>query len=109
VRVVTALGTAMVGVALARAELERGTPRARLADVLFRHILSARPFGLRGYKVEAAQWAVWGERWQAPELRRALRLALATDGALKSTGVSDEGGLVRQLVLSLAVQVREAA
>lgn len=109
VRIVSALGTALVGAALSRAELDRSTPRARLADALFRHLLAARPFGLRGYKIEAGQWAEWGERWGAPELRSALRLTLATDRALKSTGVSDEGGLVRQLVLSLVVPAREAA
>jgi len=109
VRIVSALGTALVGAALSRAELDRGTPRARLADSLFRHLLAARPFGLRGYKIEAGQWAEWGERWSARELRGALRLALATDRALKSSGVSDEGGVVRQLVLSLAVPAQEAA
>jgi DNA polymerase-3 subunit delta len=109
VRIVSALGTALVGTALSRAELDRGTPRARLADVLFRHLVAARPFGLRGYKIEAGQWAEWSVRWGAPELRGALRLALAADRALKSTGVSDEGGVVRQLVLSLAVPAREAA
>ena len=109
VRMVSALGTALVGVALARAELDRGIPRARLADALFRHLLAARPFGLRSYKIEAGQWAEWGERWSAGEARRALRLALATDRALKSTGVSDEAGHVRQLALALGVATREAA
>lgn len=109
VRIVSALGTALVGAALARGELDRGTPPVRLADTLFRHLLAARPFGLRGYKVEAAQWAAWGERWGATDLRCALRLALATDQALKSTGISDEAGLIRQLVLSLVVPAREAA
>ncbi|MGH7614566.1 MAG: DNA polymerase III subunit delta [Gemmatimonadales bacterium] len=109
VRIVSALGTALVGASLSRAELDRGTPRARLADALFRHLLAARPFGLRGYKIEAGQWAEWGEHWSAPKLQSALRLALAIDRALKSTGVSNEGGLVRQLVLSLAVRAREAA
>jgi len=109
VRMVGALGTALVGAALARGELDRGTPRVRLGDTLFRHLLAARPFGLRGYKVEAAQWATWGEHWTAGALDRALRLALAADLALKTTGVSDEGGVIRQLVLSLAVPAREAA
>ena len=109
VRIVTALGTALVGAALSRAELDRHTPRARLADALFRHLLAARPFGLRGYKIEAGQWAEWGERWRASELRNALRLALETDRALKSTGVSNEGDLVRQLILSLAIPTRAAA
>lgn len=109
VRMVSALGTAMIGVALARAELDRGTAAGRLPEALFRHLLAARPFGLRSYKIEAGQWAKWGERWSATELRHALRLALATDRALKSSGVSDEAGLVRQLVLALGVATREAA
>ncbi len=109
VRMVGALGTALVGVALARAELDRGTPRAKLADALFRHLLAARPFGLRSYKVEAGHWAEAAERWSAAAARRALRLALEADRSLKSTGISDEAGLVRQLVLALGVASREAA
>jgi DNA polymerase III subunit delta len=109
VRVVTALGTALLGAALARAEIDRGLRGSRLVDGLLRHLLAARPFGLRSYKVEAAQWAEWGGRWSPGELRRGLQLALATDQALKSTGLSDERGLVRQLVLALGVDAREAA
>lgn len=109
VRMVGALGTALVGVALARAELDRGTTRAKLTDALFRHLLAARPFGLRSYKVEAAQWAAAAEHWSAAEASRALRLALETDRLLKSTGISNEVGLVRQLVMALGVPTREAA
>jgi DNA polymerase III subunit delta len=109
VRIVTAVGSALVGTALARAELDRGTPMGRLADTVFRHLLAARPFGLRSYKVEAAQWAEWAALWEAAELRHALRLALAADQTLKSSGISDDAGVVRQLVLSLAVPAREAA
>jgi len=109
VRIVTALGTALVGTALARAELDRGTPAGRLADAVFRHLLAARPFGLRSYKVESAQWAEWGARWKPPELRRALRLTLSADQALKSSGVSDDAGVIRQLVLSLGIPAQEAA
>jgi DNA polymerase III subunit delta len=109
VRMVIALGTALLGTALGRAELDRGVPRARLADVLFRHLTTTRPFGVRGYKVEAEHWASWSERWSAAELRRALRLALAADRALKQSGVSDDAGLLRQLVLSFAVPAREVA
>src|SRR3989441_9523577 len=36
VRVVTALATALVGTALARAELDRGAPQVRLASVILR-------------------------------------------------------------------------
>jgi DNA polymerase-3 subunit delta len=109
VRMVTALGTALLGTALARAELDRGTPRAKLADTLFRHMLSIKPYGLDNWKVTAAQWAAAAEAWSAPELSRALRLALDTDRALKSTMVSDEAALLRQLILSLGALAREAA
>jgi DNA polymerase-3 subunit delta len=109
VRVVSALGTALVGIALARAELDRGTPPERLADTMFRHLLAARPFGLRSYKIESAQWSEWGQRWSASEIAAALRVALQADRTLKNSGVSDEAGVIRQLVLSLGVLRRAAA
>ena len=109
VRVVSTLGTALVGTALARAELDRGTPPGRLADTMFRHLLAARPFGLRSYKVESAQWAEWGQRWSASQIAAAVRLTLQADRTLKNTGVSDETGVIRELVLSLGVMRRAAA
>jgi DNA polymerase-3 subunit delta len=109
VKIVTALGTALVGTALGRAELDRGVAAGRLPDVLFRHLLAGRPFGVRDWKGEAARWARWAARWDAAGLRQALRQALAADRALKSTTVSDEGGIVTDLVLTLAVSLEEAA
>lgn len=109
VRMIMALGTALVGTALARAELDRGLPRARLTSVLVGHLKAARHWGGRGYGDIAHEWGTWCEHWTAAELRRALQLTLATDKALKSTRVSDEGGLIRQLVLSLPLPNREAA
>lgn len=109
VRIVTALGTALLGTALARAELDRGTPRARLEDTMFRHLVAARPFGLRNWKEEAARWSRWATLWAAADLRRGLRLALEADRALKGTTLSDDRGLVTQLVLALAVPEAVAA
>lgn len=109
VRIVSALGTALLGTAIARAELDRGTPRAKLADTVFRHLLAARPYGLDNWKATAAQWAAAAEAWSAGELSRALRLALDTDRSLKTTTVSDEAALVRQLILCLGALAREAA
>ncbi len=57
----------------------------------------------------AASWAHWAELWRAPELERALRLALAADRALKSGTVSDEAGILEHLVLSLGAARQEAA
>ena len=107
VKIVTALGTHLLGTALARAERDRGT--ARLEDAVFRQLLAARPYGLRGYKDEAARWTRWSSLWTATELSAALRAALAADRALKGTTVTDDRGVVTQLVLSFAATRREAA
>jgi DNA polymerase-3 subunit delta len=107
VRILMLLGTHLVGTALARAERDRGG--ARLEDAVLRHLNTARPHGLRGYKDEAARWVRWSAQWTAPELSDALRAALAADRALKGTTISDDRGIVTQLVLGFATTRREAA
>jgi DNA polymerase-3 subunit delta len=107
VKIVTLLGTHLVGTALARAERERGT--GRLEDTVLRHLLAARPYGLRRYKDEAARWAQWSGLWTRSELSRAIRAALSADRALKGTTVTDDRGIVTQLVLGFATTRREAA
>ena len=110
VRIVSLLGTHLVGMALARAERDRGGSVARrMADTVFRHLLAARPYGLRNYKEEAAHWCEWSAYWTAAELSAALRAALAADTALKTATVSDDRGIVTQLVLGFAAPKREAA
>ena len=74
-----------------------------------RHLLNTRPYGLRSYKDEAARWARWSGLWTSPELSRAIRAALAADRALKGTTVTDDRGIVTQLVLEFAATRREAA
>jgi len=105
VRLVTALGSALVGTGLARAELDRGVPRERLAGVLVGHMRQARVFGV-SYQEEAERWAGWAAGWSPSRLRDALRRTLATDRALKSSTVSDERGLVVDLLLSWGVAER---
>jgi len=109
VKMLSLLGTHLVGTAIARAERDRGTPPARLPDVLFRQTLAARPYGLRSYKEEAANWTKWSGLWTARELRLALRAALAADNALKTATVSDDRGIVMQLILGFIPSKREAA
>ena len=105
VRIVSVLGTALVGTALARAELDRGTVPGRLGDTMFRHIESARPAGLGSWRETAARWAAWAGEWTSGELRAALRLTLNVDVALKNTTVSDERAIMMDLVLRLGVEV----
>ena len=109
VKIVSLLGTHLVGTALARAERDRGANVARLPDIVFKQLLAARPYGLRSYKDEAANWASWSALWTARELGSALRAALAADNALKTATVSDDRGIVTQLVLGFAQMHREAA
>src|SRR5947199_8962464 len=109
VRILMALGTALLGTALARAELDRGTPPGRLAAALLGQLRAARPFGLGSWEQTAARWASWATHWSAASLRAALRLALDADRALKSTTLTDERGILVQLVLALGVLQREAA
>lgn len=109
VKILSLLGTHLVGTALARAERDRGANVARLPDIVFRQMLTARPYGLRNYKEEAANWSSWSAQWTAAELAQALRAALAADNALKTATVSDDRGIVTQLVLGFAVMTREAA
>ncbi len=107
VKILSLLGTHLVGTAVARAERDRGA--ARLEDAVFRQIQAVRPYGLRNWREEAARWATWSLEWSATDLRRALRAALAADNALKTATVSDDRGIVTQLVLGFAKIDREAA
>ncbi|MGH7521507.1 MAG: DNA polymerase III subunit delta [Gemmatimonadales bacterium] len=109
VKILSLLGTHLVGTAVARAERDRGVNEARLPDIVFRQLLAARPYGLRSYKEEGAHWSRWSALWTAPELGHALRAALAADNALKTATVSDDRGIVTQLVLGFAKLNREAA
>ena len=115
VRMLSVLGTALIGTALARAELDRDAPRGsgprhdRLEAVLLSHLRAARPYGLGSWEQTALRWARWAGLWSAGELRHALRRALDADRALKSSTLSDEAGILEQLVLPWGVRAREAA
>ena len=109
VRMVTALGTAVLGTALARAEVDRGTTSPRLESVVLSAVRAARPWGVGNWQDTASRWARWATLWSAAELRGALRLALTADRALKSSTVTDERGILMQLVLAWGVPAREAA
>jgi DNA polymerase III subunit delta len=107
VKILSLLGTHLVGTALARAERDRGI--TRVEEVVFRQMQTARPYGLRTWRGEAERWAQWSLQWSAGDLARALRTALAADQALKDATVSDDRGIVTQLLLGFAKLDREAA
>jgi hypothetical protein len=109
VRLVTLLGTSLVGVGLARSHYDRRVRGGALQERMFEKIRALRLFGLPEWKAESARWAAWAGRWPAAQVREGLRAARDADQALKSTTVSDERGILTDLVLRLTVPRVEAA
>ena len=101
VKMVTALGTALVGLRLARALYDKGSRGGALERLLFDRLRQIRPFGLGDWKVAIRNWTRWADTWPAARLSGALRATLETDMALKGTRVTDEAGVVADLALRL--------
>ncbi|HZI76849.1 MAG TPA: SPOR domain-containing protein, partial [Gemmatimonadales bacterium] len=101
VKLVTALGTSLLGLALTRACYDGGLRGRALDDAVFKALLRNRPGGLLGYKEEIGRWTRVVARWPAPRIRAALRATLEADQALKNTTISDERGVLTDLILRL--------
>jgi DNA polymerase III subunit delta len=104
VKMVAHLGAALIGLGVARCLYDQGSRGRNLEDSIFRALLKNRPGNLLSYKGEAAHWSRLCERWPANRVRSALRAALEADQALKSTTVSDERGVLTDLVLRIGVR-----
>jgi len=109
VRLIASLGTALIGLALARSHLDAGDSRATAQDRVFRAIQATRPFGLRNWGDEAARWVKDAAHWTGEELDQGLAALLRADTRLKSTAVSGEEQIVAEAVLSLGVGERSVA
>ncbi len=109
VRLVGALGTALLGVALARSCLDAGDGPGAAADRVLKILYGARPMGLRSWKEEAGRWVKDAARWRSEELDAALAALLRADARLKDTRLSGETEIVVELVLSLGEPGAEAA
>jgi len=107
VRLVGLLGTALVGVRLARALLDAGRRRTDVERAIMGQIKAARPFGIGPWGTAAARWTSLAGRWSAAELNEALRSTYAADRALKSTTIADETGILTDMLLKMSA--REAA
>jgi DNA polymerase III subunit delta len=101
VKLVSQLGTALLGVSIARSHYDRQQRGSALERVVFDAIRRLRPFGLGNWKEEAKNWSRWAVEWPADRLKAAIAAALAADRALKDSRVSDEAGLLTGLVLQL--------
>ncbi len=108
VRLLMALGTALIGVRLARALADAGARRGQIERRLFNHMRAARPYGLGSWKAEARAWTEAVGRWPTAALDRAIRAALLADRALKATTVRDEGATLRDMLYDFHSR-REAA
>lgn len=104
VRFVQLLGTTLLAVRIVRNSLERG---AQGRDLERAAKNAAR--AVRAQKVDSSNWARWSTHWTEPEIRVALARARDADHQLKSSRITDERGIVRNLVLALGKIKEEAA
>ncbi|HET8834935.1 MAG TPA: DNA polymerase III subunit delta [Gemmatimonadales bacterium] len=109
VRLVSLLGTSLIGVGLARSHYDRRVRGGQLERLVFDRLRQLRIFGLPDWKAESARWAGWAGAWPGERVRSGLAAARDADQALKNTTVSDELGILTDLVLRVAIERREAA
>jgi DNA polymerase-3 subunit delta len=103
VRLVTLLGTTLLGIGAVRAAYDRN-PRVRLPDMAFQVIRQVRPFGLLPWGEEARRWARWVPEWPGERVRRGVRVLVEADTALKNTALSDEHGIVLDAMFRLCTE-----
>lgn len=108
VRLVTTLGTTLVGTAMARGLCDEGKRGRTLESAVFDGLKRARLWGI-DYKATAAAWSRWAERWTAPRLQDAIRATIEADMALKDTTISNPTGILADLVMRLADPRKAAA
>ena len=109
VKLATMLGTTLVGVGVARAHADRRLRGKALDDAVFNAIRRYRVYGLLSWGEEKARWIRWAPAWPGGRVSGALRAVLAADCALKGTTISDERGILTDLVLRIATSARAAA
>jgi DNA polymerase-3 subunit delta len=107
VRLLISLGPSLLGLAIARSLLDAGRRGRDAERAIMDHLKAARPFGLGPWGRVATDWVRWAPRWSPDELEEAMRAAWEADRALKSTTITDEAGVLSDMLLKLSV--REAA
>jgi DNA polymerase-3 subunit delta len=99
VRLVTLLGTTLVGVRVTRALMDQDGHGSRLERAVFEAIRSARPPGLRNWREEARAWATMARQWSPAALDTALHAVYDADRQLKSTTISNDHGILTDMLL----------
>ena len=109
VKLVTMLGTTLIGVGITRSHADRGVRGKALDDAVFGMIKRNRVYGLLSWGEEKGRWIQWAPLWPADRVAEGLRSVLAADRALKGTTISDERGILTDMVLRMATYRRAAA
>ena len=109
VRLLSALGTVLVGMALARSRLDAGDAPGPATTRVLNAMFAARPMALRPWKEEAARWVRDADGWTAAELDAGLAALLRADARLKDTRLAGEAEVVIEVVLSFGQPGQEAA
>jgi DNA polymerase III delta subunit len=109
VKLVTMLGTTLIGVGIARSHYDRRLRGKALDDAVFGVIQRNRVYGLLNWGEEKGRWLRWAPGWPAARVADALRSILMADRALKGTTISDERGILTDMVLRMATSRRAAA
>jgi DNA polymerase-3 subunit delta len=110
VKLVTMTGTTLVGIGIARSHYERRLRGRALDDAVFETIRRNRVFGLLSWSDEKARWVRWAPMWTPARVSAGLRAILTADTALKGTTISDEVGVLSDMVLRMGtVKKTEAA
>jgi DNA polymerase III subunit delta len=109
VKLVTMLGTTLIGVGIARSHYDRRLRGKALDEAVFGVIRRARVYGLLSWGEEKGRWLRWAPGWPAARVADALRSILAADRSLKDTTISDERGILTDMVLRMATSRRAAA
>lgn len=101
VRMVSALGTGLVGVMLACSLADSGRSRQQIRRELMGTLRSTRPHGLGNWSDVVALWVEATEAWSTLEANQALRAAYDCDRRLKSTTLGDQGAILTELLLQM--------
>jgi DNA polymerase III delta subunit len=104
VRLAQLLGTALVATTATRAHYDRKVCGRSLNTAVWTLVKTARPAGLGQWGEEVENFCRWAERWPRPQLRAALRATLDADRASKSTTITDDLGVIQELVLRLRTE-----
>jgi DNA polymerase III subunit delta len=109
VKLVTMLGTTLIGVGIARTHYDSPLRGRALDDAVYDTVSRNRVFGLLSWREEKIRWLRWVPAWPADRVTYALRCILAADRALKGITISNERGILTDLVLQMATSRKAAA